>query len=96
MPTPVQAFTQAAAKHGDVDPTDLAAVCRFYRETLPTLEPAEILAILEELLACEGTAEGAPPQPFYPGQAHLPSVAASPRVSAPLLARMLGWCVKAR
>ena len=73
MPTPVQAFLDAAAKHGDVDPSDLEAVRRFYRETLPTLPPDRILQVLEELLAREGRAEGEGPAPHYPGEAALPS-----------------------
>ena len=94
MPTPVQAFADTAAKHGGVDPADLEAVRRFYRDTLPTLPPEEILAILEELLTAEGGRGDADAKPFYPGGAALPSVSASPPVLLPLLARLLGWCAK--
>ena len=86
MPTPVQAFAEVAAKHGGVDATDMDAVRRFYRETLRTLKPAEILAILEALLAREGGAGGEDPDPFYPSGAALPSRHASPPVPLPLLA----------
>jgi len=89
MPTPVQAFAEVAARHGDVDPGDLAAVQRFYRETLPTLEPAAILTILEELLAREGSSEGRGPEPFHPGEAALPSLRGAPPMRLPLLA--CGW-----
>lgn len=86
MPTPAQAFAEVAARHGDVDPTDPVAVRRFYEQTLRTLEPSEILAIIEELLAHEGGAEGACPEPFYPTGVDLPSLRASPSVPLPLLA----------
>ncbi len=89
MPTPVQAFAEVAARRGGVDPSDPDAVRRFYRETLRTLEPATLLAILEELLASEGDAGGEGPEPFYPTGAALPSRQASPPVPLPLLA--CGW-----
>lgn len=89
MPTPVRAFAEVAARYGDVDPRDPRQVQRFYRETLPTLEPATILAILEALLAREGRADDARPGSRYPAHAPLPSVHASPAVRLPLLA--CGW-----
>ena len=89
MPTPAQAFAEVAARHGDVDPADPVAVRHFYGQTLRTLEPSEILAILEELLAHEGASGGAPPEPFYPSGAARPRLAASPPVALPILA--CGW-----
>ena len=89
MPTPAQAFAEVAARHGDVDPADPVAVRRFYEQTLRTLEPAEILAILEELLAHEGASGGDTPEPFYPSGAARPRLAASPPVVLPILA--CGW-----
>ena len=89
MPTPVEVFAEVAARHGDVDASDLRAVQRFYDETLQTLDPAAILTILEELLACEGPSEGRGPEPFYPGKAALPSLCGAPPMRLPLLA--CGW-----
>jgi len=89
MPTPVQAFAEVASRHGDVDPGDLVAVQHFYRETLPTLEPATIITILEELLAREGSTTSEGPEPFYPGGAPLPSLRGSPPLLLPLFA--CGW-----
>ena len=89
MPTPAQAFAEVAARHGDVDPADPVAVRRFYEQTLRTLEPAEILTILEELLAREGAPRGERPAAFHPRGAALPSLLASPPVALPLLA--CGW-----
>ena len=89
MPTPVQAFAEIAAKHGGVDASDMEAVRRFYRDTLPTLEEAEILQILQDLLAREGAAKGERPEPSYPEAAECPTLRASPPVPLPLLA--LGW-----
>ena len=100
MPTPIRAFAEVAARHGGVDPSDPQAVRRFYLETLLTLEPAEILTILEELLAHEGRAEGTGPEPFYPTGAELPSLLASPSVPLPLFAcglrRALGRLLRLR
>lgn len=89
MPTPVQAFATVAAKHGDIDPSDLQAVRRFYEETLPTLEPTEFFTILEELLAYEGRAGEVGPEPVYPRASALPTLLGSPPPLLPLLA--CGW-----
>ena len=89
MPTPVQAFVEVAARHGDVDPLDPDADRCFYRETLLTLPPDRILAVLEDLLSREGPSEGELQEPFYPQGAALPTCRASPPVPLPLMA--LGW-----
>jgi len=89
MPTPAQAFAEVAEEHGGIDPSDPVAVRRFYEQTLRTLEPSEILAILEELLAREGAPRGVRPAPFHPRGAALPSLLASPPVALPLFA--CGW-----
>ena len=89
MPTPIQAFLEVAARHGGVDPADFDAVRRFYGETLPTLAPDRILAVLEDLLAREGASETRAPEPFYPAGAAHPTCRGSPPVLIPRLAR--GW-----
>ena len=86
MPTPPQVFADVAARYG-VDPNDADAVVRFFTETVPTLPPEEIDAILDELLAREGAPCTYPP--CYPEDAPLPSLGASPAAVPPLLAA--GW-----
>lgn len=92
MPTPTQAFFDIAARHGDVDSTDPQAVQRWFAETLPSLPPAEIEEILEELLALEaheGTADTDLPPRHYPKDARLPTLDDSPSAPLPFLAA--GW-----
>jgi hypothetical protein len=89
MPTPTRAFAELAAKHGGVDPDDMEAVQRWYEETVPTLSPAMIEKILEELLSSERLeVKGESPR-VYPADAPLPALDQAPPVPLPLLAA--GW-----
>ncbi len=89
MPTPVEAFARIAAEHGGIDPNDAEAVQSWYVETLPTLPPERIEALLEDLLGREGDATDRALRPSYPHGAPLPGLETSPPVRLPLLAA--GW-----
>lgn len=89
MPTPPKAFADVAARYGDVDAGDAAAVLAFFTETFPTLPPDTIDEILDELLAREGPCEGEPDTAAYPKHAPLPDLADSPPADLPALAA--GW-----
>jgi hypothetical protein len=86
MPTPVEAFAQIAAEHGGVDPNDTEAVQRWYAETVPTLPPERLEAVLEDLLSHEGDSSGRSLRPSYPRAAPLPGLETSPPAPLPLLA----------
>lgn len=85
MPTPTQAFTAVAARHG-IDPSNPEAVQRWFLEVLPDLPSKDIEEILEELLAYEVTGEGNHEARFYPGGVPLPQLEESPPAHTPLLA----------
>ena len=86
MPTPTGAFLDVAAKYGEVDPTDIEAVQRWFSETLPTLPPDTIEEILEELLRHDGASDRQLPAPVCPKDAPLPSLSSSPPAPFPWLA----------
>ena len=89
MPTPFDAFARAAAEHGGVDPNDVDAVQGWYAETVPTLPPERLEALLEDLLSRDGDPADRPLRPSYPGKTPLPRLEASPPAPLPLLAA--GW-----
>jgi len=89
MPTPVEVFAQVAAEHGGVDPNDAEAVQSWYVETVPTLAPERLEALLEDLLSREGDSIDRSLRPSYPGAAPLPGLETSPPAPLPLLAA--GW-----
>jgi hypothetical protein len=86
MPTPITAFADAAAKHGDVDPNDIEAVQKWFAEELPKRSPDVIEEVLRDLLGRDGESPDREVIPVYPNRAPLPSLGASPRVGSPLLA----------
>lgn len=86
MPTPITAFADAAAHYGDVDPSDIEAVQKWFAEELPKLSPDVIEAVLRQLLSRDGEAPDREMNPVYPKRAPLPSLGASPQVVSPLLA----------
>lgn len=86
MPSPTRAFLDVAAKYGEVDPTDIEAVQRWFSETLPTLPPDTIEEILEELLQHDGAGDDLAPAPAYPKDAPLPSLSSSPPAPFPWFA----------
>jgi hypothetical protein len=97
MATPVHVFVEVAAKHGDVDPTDMAAVQRWYMKTLPMLRAETIRAVVEELIERDGEAPKGTYEPTYPETAPLRPLSASPpaRLVSPgplrrLLRRLFG------
>jgi hypothetical protein len=83
MPTPTTAFADAAAKYGNVDPDDVAAVQQWFMEALPKLPPDTIEQIFRELLAEDGAPASRLLSPSYPARASLPSLSASPSVRGP-------------
>jgi hypothetical protein len=87
MPTPITAFADAAAQYGDVDPSDIEAVQKWFAEELPKLSPDVIEAVLRQLLRRDGEAPDREMIPVYPKGAPLPSLGASPQVASPLLAQ---------
>ena len=89
MPTPITAFADAAAHYGDVDPSDIEAVQKWFAEELPKLSPDVIEAVLRQLLSRDGEAPDREMVPVYPRPAPIPSLGASPPVASPLLAE--GW-----
>lgn len=89
MPTPTSVFHRVAAKYGNIDPSDSEAVQRWFTEELPSLSPALIETILEELLTYDGTRPVEQIARIYPKGAPIPSLASSPPVRSPLLAA--GW-----
>lgn len=86
MPTPTSAFADAAAKHGSVDPDDLAAVQRWFTEELPKLPPETIERVFRDLLEQDGAPASRALEPSYPARVPLPSLRSSPPVPLPLLA----------
>ena len=87
MATPTSKFIEIAARHGNVDPTDIEAVQRWFAEALPKLSPAELGYIFEELLRADGAPRTARVAVrVYPKHAPLPSLRQSPAVGLPLLA----------
>jgi hypothetical protein len=89
MPTPVDAFAQIAAEHGGVDPNDPEAVQTWYLESVPTLPPKRLEALLEDLLSCEGDSTDRSLRPAYPRGTPIPGLETAPSVPLPLLAA--GW-----
>ena len=83
MPTPVRAFAEIAAQHGDVDPTDLEAVQRWYLDELPQLPPSEIDEILQELVSHDGESHKDDLKRTYPQEAPLPTLSDSPPARFP-------------
>lgn len=68
MPTPMHVFHDIASRHG-ADPTDEAAIEKWYVDVLLTFPAAEAQAIFEELLSREGEPEPegyVPPVRTYP------------------------------
>ncbi len=90
MPTPTRCFLDVAARYGKVDPGDQEAVQRWYIEVMPTLPRATINEIFEELLANNSSATDEDIERFYPENAPLPTLSASPAAPIPLLAIRLG------
>ena len=86
MPTPITAFADAAAKYGDVDPSDIEAVQRWFAEELPRLSPGIIERVLHDLLQRDGEAPERKVIPVYPKRIPLPSLGSSPQVAPPLFA----------
>ena len=86
MPTPTGAFVDIASRYGEVDPSDIEAVQRWFSEVLPTLPPDTIEEILEELLRHDGAGDDLAPAPVYPKHAPLPSLSSSPPAPFPWLA----------
>jgi len=86
MPTPTAAFLDVASRYGEVDPADIEAVQRWFSEVLPTLPPATIEEVLEELLLREGASHKELPAPVYPKDTPLPSLSSSPPAPFPWLA----------
>lgn len=62
MPTPMWVYDKAAERWGSVDPTDRAAVERFFTDTLATLSPATREEIIRYLVAHD-SAPATPPSP---------------------------------
>ncbi len=89
MPTPTQEFAEIAAKYGNVDPRDAEAVQRWFSETLPSMTPAQIEIVLDELLSREGSGPTRPDICKYPAGVPLPRLSTAPFAPIPLLAR--GW-----
>ena len=67
----------------EVDPTDIEAVHRWFTEVLPTLPPATIEEILEDLLQLDGTSDDKATARIYPKDAPLPSLSSSSPVPFP-------------
>lgn len=44
---------ELARKYGDIDPTDDAAICAFFKDTLPKLPKVTMLKMLDELLEAD-------------------------------------------
>jgi len=83
MPTPIGAFLDVASRYGEVDPSDIEAVQRWFSETLPTLPPDTIEEILEELLQHDGASDDKETARVYPMGAPLPSLSSSPPAPFP-------------
>jgi len=83
MPSPTGAFLDVAARYGEVEPTDIEAVQRWFSEVLPTLPPGTIEEILEDLLQHDGASDKELPAPVYPKGAPLPSLSSSPPAPFP-------------
>ncbi len=86
MATPTAKFIDIAARYGNVDPTNLEDVQRWFAQELPKLSPSELKRIFEELLRSDGARTERAPVRVYPRRAPLPSLRESPRVELPLLA----------
>jgi hypothetical protein len=89
MPTPTSSFLEIAARYGDLDPTDAAAVQHWYTDVLPTLPPETIGEIFDALLGSEGALSDKDTARSYPSDVPLPSLSSSPPVPIPLFAA--GW-----
>ncbi|CAB5097458.1 hypothetical protein D3OALGA1CA_1631 [Olavius algarvensis associated proteobacterium Delta 3] len=86
MPTPTQDFADIAAKYGNIDPQDPEAVQHWFSETLPSMAPAQIEAILEDLLSRDGGEHTRQEIRTYPSGIPLPTLSAAPHAPIPLLA----------
>jgi len=86
MPPPTGAFLDIAARYGKVDPTDIEAVQRWFSTVLPTLPPATIEEVLEELLKHDGASDDKSLAPVYPKDAPLPTLSSSPPAPLPWFA----------
>jgi hypothetical protein len=86
MATPTTAFSDAAAKYGDVNPEDIEAVQKWFTEELPSCPVDVIEQVLLDLLARDGAAAAREIVPVYPERAPLPSLVLSPPAALPLLA----------
>ncbi len=83
MPTSTEVFADVAARFGDVDPQDPDAVRQWYETKIPTLPPAQIDEILDELLQKEGTGAHSLPR-TYPPAAPPPTLDEAPPAPLPL------------
>ena len=92
MPTPTRVFAEVAARHGGVDPRDAEAVLAWYEKTLPTLPGPQAEAILEELLAREGSEEEGSGPRRYPDRAATPALDEALPAREPMLAA-LWWAL---
>ena len=74
MATPQSVFEELAAKYGNVDADDSAAVTAFYRDDLPNLPHEQIEAIQTALLAADGQPRGQMKIRDYPEHLPLPKM----------------------
>ena len=94
MPTPPHVFAEIAAKYGNVNPEDTAAVQRWYIETLPNLPPELIDEILEALLRHDGVKPTTAVEKSYPVDIPLPLLNESPPANLPILRALIEIFIK--
>ena len=74
MPTNWSTHADVARRHGGVDPSDHAAVERFFTETCPNLPRDKQAEIIEELLAGSTVEESGPVKRNYPSGVPIPKL----------------------